>query len=321
MRCAVTLGVFEALDKKEGQGLDQLSGSLKIEREPLNNFLKALEYLKLVVSIDKRYYNHPTNSFIFLKKHQHIFHVYSRLEYMHRVTGPACSFLEESIVNNKPYGLYNLYGKECKSFYEAISKDKVRMPYFDAFMQDFTNMNKERVTSDDFFSKHKKILDVGGSTGEIALSLANHHPGIEVTVLDFPDVLKVTAKKFSEKGMAERLKTYAGDPLKDLQSGHDCILFFHFLDIFSPEDNRVLFRNAYQALPSRGSVGIFTPVTYDDKSCQNDLLGPYFLCLAEGQGKFYTEHQITEWLGKEKFSNISVKPLPFDEVLITADKR
>ena len=130
MRCAVTLGVFEALDKKEGQGLDQLSDSLKIEREPLNNLLRAMEYLKLILSIDTRYYNHPTNSFIFLKKHQHIFHVYSRLEYMHRVTGPACSFLEESIVNNKPYGLYNLYGKECKSFYEAISKDKVRMPVF-----------------------------------------------------------------------------------------------------------------------------------------------------------------------------------------------
>ena len=107
MRCAVNLGVFEELEKKEGQTLEQLSDALELQREPLNNLLRAMEYLKLVLSIDRRYYNHPTNSFIFLKKHQHIFHVYSRLEYMHHVTGPACSFLEESIIKNKPYGCCN----------------------------------------------------------------------------------------------------------------------------------------------------------------------------------------------------------------------
>lgn len=320
LRCAVTLGVFEELEKNEGQTIDQLSTSLNIEESPLNTFLRALEYLKLIIRIDVQYFNHPTNSFIFFKKYQHIFHVYSRLEYMHNVTGPACSYLEESIINNKPYGLYNLYGKDCKSFYEAISKDTNRMQYFDAFMQDFTNMNKDRVTSDSFFSKQNKILDVGGSTGEIALSLSHHHHHLQITVLDFPDVLRITSQKFKDRGLEDRLTTYSGDPLKEMPKGYDCILFFHFLDIFSPENIRVLLRNAYLALPSQGAIGIFTPVTYDDRSCQNDLLGPYFLCLAEGQGKFYTQKEIVGWLEKEQFANISAKALPFDEVLITANK-
>lgn len=52
----------------------------------------------------------------------------------------------------------------------------------------------------------------------------------------------------------------------------------------------------------------------------SDLMGPYFLCLAEGQGKFYPEKSIVEWLRNERFTNISVKQLPFDEVFITAEK-
>lgn len=320
LRCAMKLGIFDELDKKEGQTIEELSASLHLEQYPLNVLIRALEFLKLVINVDLHYYNHPLNTMSFLKKHNDIFYSDTLLDFMHHVIGPACSFLEESVTTNKSHGLYNLYGKDC-NFYESISKDKTRIQYFDAFMKNITNRNKDRVTSDSFFSKQKKVLDVGGSTGNIAISLAKHHSELEVTVLDFPEILKIASEKFRDLGLENRLYTCMGDPLNELPSGHDCIIFFHFFDIFSPEDNQRLLKNAFSALPSGGSIGIFTPVTHELKSCPNDLLGPYFLCLAEGQGKFYPQKDIEDWIRKENFVNISVRELPFYEAFITAEKK
>ncbi len=319
LRCGVTLGIFDELDKNEGQSVAQLSAVLNVDQYALNICLRALDYLKLVINIDMQYYNHPLNTMSFLKRNQDIFHSDTQLDYMQHIVGPACSFLEQSIVTSEPHGLYNLFGKD-RNFYEAISQDEKRMPYFDAFMKNITNRNKDRVTSDSFFSKRKKILDVGGATGDIAVSLAQHHSALEVTVLDFPEVIKRASEKFKGLGLEERLHTLTDDPLKGLPSGYDCMLFFHFFDIFSPDDIRVLLRNAYNALPSKGAICIFTPVNYKETVTHSDLFGPYFLCLAEGQGKFYTKEQIVEWINSEKFTNISVKELPFDDVFSTAEK-
>ena len=319
LRCAVTLKLFDELDRKEGQTIDELSASLNIERYPLHICLRALEYLRFVMDIDSHYYNHPLNTMSFLAKYRHIFHADTRLDYMHHVVGPACFYLEQSLTSNQPHGLYNLYGKDS-NFYDAISKDQERMKYFDAFMKNITNRNKDRVTSDSFFSKHKRILDVGGSTGDIAVALLRHHPELEVTVLDFPEVVKIASQKFKDYGVEKRLNTCTGDPLNELPAGYDCILFFHFFDIFSPMDIKVLLKNAYEVLPSQGSICIFTPVSFSHKVTHSDLLGPYFLCLAEGQGKFYPQENIVEWIKHEKYTNICVKQLPFDEVLISADK-
>jgi ubiquinone/menaquinone biosynthesis C-methylase UbiE len=319
LRCAVTLNIFDELDKKQGQTLDELSASLNLERYPLQICLRALDYLKLVITIDGHYYNQPVNTMSFLTKYRDIFHFDTQLDYMHHIVGPACFYLEQSVLSNKPQGLYNLFGKDC-NFYDAISKDKERMTYFDAFMKNITNRNKDRVTSDPFFSRHKRVLDVGGSTGDIAISLAQYHPELQVTVLDFPEVVKIASQKFKDCGFEKRLHTCTGDPLKALPAGYDCILFFHFFDIFSPTDIEILLRNAYEALPSGGSIGIFTPVSYSHRAAYSDLYGPYFLCLAEGQGKFYTQEDIVAWTKQKHFTELSVKQLPFSEVFISAVK-
>ncbi|MEN8263445.1 MAG: class I SAM-dependent methyltransferase [Nitrospirota bacterium] len=319
LRCGMKMGIFDELDKKEGQTIEELSASLHIEQYPLKVLIRSLEFLKLLINIDLHYYNHPLNTMTFLSKNEDIFYSDTWVDFMHHVVGPACSYLEESVKTNETHGLYNLYGKD-RNFYEAISEDKTRIQYFDAFMKNITNRNKDQVTSDSFFAKHKKVLDVGGSTGNIAISLAQHNPDLRVTVMDFPEILKIASEKFRELGLESRLDTYSGDPLNELPSGHDCIIFFHFFDIFSPEDNQRFLKNAFNALPPGGSIGIFTPVTDDLKSCPNDLLGPYFLCLAEGQGKFYPEKDIVDWIKKENFVNISSRDLPFKESFITAEK-
>lgn len=319
VRCGMNLGIFDELDKKEGQTLSELSTALGLQQYPLEICLRVLEYSQFLVEIDSRYYNEPCNVLSFLTKHQEIFATSPTLEYMHKIVAPACAYLEESVRDNQPRGLHHLYGKG-RNFYAAISENKEDIACFDKFMASTTEKNKDRVTSDPFFGRRRRILDVGGSTGTIALSLAGHHESLEVTVLDFPDVLKITEQRFKEQGLDGRLKTHTGNPLETLPSGYDCVLFFHFVDIFSPAENVTLLKNAYSALPSGGAVAIFTPVTFEHMGSPGDLFGPYFLCLAEGKGRFYTEENIGGWLKETGYTDVAVKELPFTEVLITAKK-
>ncbi len=319
-RSGMVLGLYDALDKQEGQTLKQLSETLQVEHYPLEILLKSLEYGQVLIKINDEYYNNPTLTFFALDKNEALFSLKTTIEYFTHVVDPSYAALPSSIKENKPKGLTEIFGENCSNFYEAISEDPAKNKYFADFMQKFTNLNKSEVTSESIFETCGNLLDVGGNKGEIALALAKRHPQIKVTVFDFPEVIKVAQKRFEENKLDDRLKVYNGNALKEIPSGYDCILLFHFIDIFSPEENRMILRNAYNALPEGGTICIFTPITYSDKRSLNDLMGNYFLNLANGKGAFYEVDKIIKWLEDEKFVISSKKHFPFDEIFIVAKK-
>lgn len=319
-RSGMVLGLYDALDEREGQTLDQLSDNLKIEYYPLEILLKSLEYAQVIIKIGDKYFNSPTVTFMALEKNEKLFALRTTMEYFNHVVDPSFSVLPSSIRENKPKGLNKMFGDNCSNFYEAISEEPARNKYFSDFMQGFTNLNKDQVTSESIFSKCKNLLDVGGNTGEIALALGKRNPNIKVTVLDFQEVIKLAQKRFEENNLSDRLKVYSGNALKEIPTGYDCMLLFHFIDIFSPEENRIILRNVYNALPEGGTICIFTPITYSNKRSVNDLMGNYFLNLANGKGAFYEVNNIIEWLEDAKFVISSKKYYPFNEIFIVANK-
>ena len=319
-RSGMVLGLYDALDEREGQTINQLSDNLHIEYYPLGILLKSLEYAQVIIKIGDKYFNSPTVTFMALEKNERFFALRTTMEYFNHVVDPSFSVLPSSIRENKPKGLNKIFGEDCSNFYEAISEEPVTNKYFSDFMQGFTNLNKDEVTSETIFSECENLLDVGGNNGEIALALAKRNPKVMVTVLDFQEVIKLAKKRFEENKLTGRLKVCSGNALKEIPTGYDCILLFHFIDIFSPEENKTILRNAYNALPEGGKICIFTPITYSKKRSINDLMGNYFLNLANGKGAFYEVDNIVEWLENEKFVISSKKYYPFNEVFIVAKK-
>ncbi len=102
----------------------------------------------------------------------------------------------------------------------------------------------------------KSILDLGGGPGTFALEFMEQHPGLEGTVFDLPDTLRVTRKILKEKGHAKRpLKLIPGDFLKDPIPGrYDAVLASNILHMLSEKECAVVLKKAVGALNPGGVV-------------------------------------------------------------------
>ena len=243
------------------------------------------------------------------------------LEYSDSVIAPALQSLEESVRSGRPEGLSRLYSNQGQSFYESIAADPIRGPIFSRFMRAYSSINRDAVAQHKVFSGPLKILDLGGGDGDLAMAIANHNEGSEVTVADLPAVIERTSKAFAAHRYASRLHTIEMDILQDpLPHGFDIILCAHVLDILSPEEITGLLRKIRDVLDLKSKLVIFTPVTANH-GCGpllNSLMGIYFLALARGKGRFYSTKMLQAIARDCDFNSFRDFPLPCDEVLLIA---
>lgn len=318
LKTAHRVGVFAELHHRPDQTLDELAEALALEAYPLHVILVGLGSQGLVEKIDGRYRN---NAFLSagLAGAAYDGALGKLIEYMDGVINPAMEHLEASVREGRPVGLEERYGGGA-SFYEVLSEHPVDNDLFQTAMRADTGFNRERVARDRRFAE-RRILDVGGNVGELALAIARNHPGARVTTLDYPAVAEKARARFAESGFADRLDAVGADVLHEpFPTGFDCVLFGHFIDIFSPDEVRDFFRRARFSLEPGGFVRVFGSVLRDDESgpVANGLLSAYFLALADGKGRIYTVRETSEALRAAGFRDVRVKELPKGEAVIDA---
>ena len=72
-----------------------------------------------------------------------------------------------------------------------------------------------------------RLLDVGTGSGCVAVTVARHHPGAQVTAVDLsPEALAVAARNAARHGVSERVHFHEGDLFAPLPPGEpfDCIV-------------------------------------------------------------------------------------------------
>jgi ubiquinone/menaquinone biosynthesis C-methylase UbiE len=321
VRTGCNVGLFDLLQERPGLTLEELHRTLKIAVYPLAVILPGLCSLGLLHKIGGQFYNAPLLVQPFLKgAYNDLFR--KHLEYMHHVIAPAGMYLQETVLENRPVGLHQLFG-QTDDYYHAISIDVARRPYFYNFIGTYTQVNRDRVAGLPFFSAFPKILDAGGNTGEMSLAIARHHPAVTVTVFDFPAAVAQASERFQGSGMEERLAVLAGNFFQDgFPTGFDCILLSHFMEMLSPEDYQEYLREAFEQLPPGGAVCIFTPVIRDDETgpLSYTIISAYFMFLANGQGRLYSARSISTWLEDVGFVDIERHLLPINEVVLVGRK-
>lgn len=62
-------------------------------------------------------------------------------------------------------------------------------------------------------SAARKMLDVAGGTGGMAIRLCEANPQLETTILDFPNVVAIGEKYVAEAGLADRISFVGGNAL------------------------------------------------------------------------------------------------------------
>jgi 1,4-dihydroxy-2-naphthoate octaprenyltransferase len=321
LRAAHRIGLFAALHDVPGLTREQLARALGVPHHSVEVLLLGLVSMRIAEKIEDRFYLDPLLSGLLAERDGGLVKI---LAFFDDVINPAMAHLEESVRSGRPAGLHRLYGDDARSFYQAIGRDAHKGCVFQEAMRADTALNRERVAASAVFAGPKRVLDVGGGAGDLAMAIAARHPASRVSVLDFPEAADHARGRFRERGFSDRLDAVGVDLREGpLPQGYDVVLFAHFLDIFSRDEVRGFLAKAYEALPPGGAVCVFGSVMNDDERgpAMYGVLSSYFLCLADGRGRFYTAGQIAEALRAAGFDDIERTLLPRSEVMLHGVKR
>lgn len=108
------------------------------------------------------------------------------------------------------------------------------------------------------FSACRRLLDVGGNSGEFALRLCRAHPELRATVLDLPLVCQIGRTHVAAEAEAPRIEfVSAGETPTEFPSGVDTVCFKSMLHDWPDAEMRQFLERAWRALDRGGRVVIF----------------------------------------------------------------
>ena len=158
----------------------------------------------------------------------------------------------------------------------------------------------------------KRMLDLGGGSGAYSIAFARALPGLRSEILDRSDVLPLTQGYIREAGLADRIATRAGDMLSDpLGENYDLILASAICHMFSPEENRSLFRRVRHALGPKGKFIVQDFILEPDKTApQFAALFSLNMLVGTRVGSSYSEPEYVSWLRDAGFAEVRRVRLP-----------
>ena len=173
------------------------------------------------------------------------------------------------------------------------------------------------------FSTHKTLLDVGGGSGALAITLAQTHPNLHATVADLPSIIPITRQFIEEANATGQVHILSADAVRERLSGaYDVIVARHVIQVLSAEDSRALLRNLAAVLNPGGVIHLIGWVLDNSRLTPRNTVG-YNLILLTGydDGQAYTEQEYYEWLAEAGFSDFERVVKPDGASILTAYKQ
>jgi SAM-dependent methyltransferase len=110
----------------------------------------------------------------------------------------------------------------------------------------------------------RRLLDVGGNSGEFASQACARFAGLSATVFDLPAVCALGRRHLAATGRAGRVVFHDGDLRADaLPAGHDVVSFKSVLHDWPPEHAAAFLGKAADALEPGGRLVIFERMPLD----------------------------------------------------------
>lgn len=166
----------------------------------------------------------------------------------------------------------------------------------------------------------RRILDLGGGSGAYSIAFAKASQAIECVILDIPEVIGLTHDYVQRAGVGDRVHIRPGDMLTSpLDTGYDLVLLNAICHMFSPEQNRSLFRRTKDALARGGRLIVQDFILNPDKTApRHAALFAINMLVATKEGSSYSEPEYAEWLRDAGFNEVHRVKLPGPSDLIVA---
>ncbi len=140
--------------------------------------------------------------------------------------------------------------------------------------------------------------------------------------MDLPDVIPIAKQHIEKAGLSDRVKVRAGDMLtSNLGQNFDVVLISAICHMFSPEENRNLFKRAHAALAPRGRLVVQDFILEPEKTAPRfAALFSLNMLVGTKAGASYSEPEYEEWLREAGFPDVCRVRLPGPTGLMIATR-
>jgi len=284
----VELGLYDLLAAKPDMNLDEVAGGLGLSRQPARILMVGLTALGVVIRSPEGSYRNADLTEARLVKGKPGYAA-PILGWQAHIVYPGMQDFVASLKQNRNAGLDRFEGAE-PTLYQRLTHDKPLQKVFQDAMSALSRQANSFLPAAMDFGKYRQVVDAGGGDGTNAMAIANRYPTVKTCVFDSASVCEHAQQNIRQAGMADRVFTWPGNFFHDpFPPGTDCIVYCHILTIWSMDNNRILLKRTFDALPEGGAVVIFNMMGADDDSgpLSTALGSPYFLAIATGEGMLH----------------------------------
>lgn len=227
---------------------------------------------------------------------------------------PKWLSLTEVVRTGLPSNSVNLEGTGAEFFVELV-KDIFAMSYKPAqALADALGIESA--------TKAISVLDIAAGSGVWGIALAQKSSKVEVTAVDWPEVLEVTKEYARRFGLGDRFHYIAGDMLEvEYGTGYSVATLGHILHSDGEVRSKVLLKKVCDALAPGGTIAIAEMVPNEERT------GPPFplifavnMLVNTDVGDTFTFNEIAGWLHAAGFTDVRQLDAPGPSPLILATK-
>jgi acetylserotonin N-methyltransferase len=257
---ALSLGVFDALHEGPAS-LENLAGRLHSPSHALERLLGACCGLGLLERRDGLYHNRPVAT-RFLRVHSPET-LSGYMLYSDRISFRLWARLEDA-VREGTHRWNQEFGGGANIFEHFFATEDAKLTFL-AGMHGLGLLASPALAAAFDLSRFRRLVDLGGGTGHLAIEVCRKHPGITACVFDLPSVTPVAQHYIAQAGLADRIATAAGNFFDDALPQADLYSVGRILHDWSDEKVRALLEKVHKALPSGGGLLICEKILNEER--------------------------------------------------------
>lgn len=312
MFAGVSLGVFDALVESPKEAAE-LATQLGCDVDAMRRLLESLVGVGLLERTGDHFRNTPA-------AHEYLTsgsptRMTGYVQYSNRVMWQMWGNLEGAIQEGT-HRWQQTYGWDGPIF-SSFFKTEEAMREFLMGMHGFGMITSPKVVSAIDLSRFKRLVDLGGATGHLAMAACQRYPEMRATVFDLPAAIPLAREIAGQSNVAARIDFVAGDFFEDPLPPADLFWLGRIIHDWSEAKIQRLLTKVFEALPSGGAIAVGEKMLFESKDGPRwaQLQDINMLIVTEGRERSLSEYE--ELLTKVGFVDIvgCRTPAPLDVVL------
>jgi SAM-dependent methyltransferase len=208
------------------------------------------------------------------------------LRFWDRLSYPTWTRFEDAVRTGRPQSTLSLAEEDQRIFSEGV--EAIQAAPAQALPDTYD------------FSRHGRVLDLGGGTGSWLLAILGRHPHLNGTLFELPMAAGIARQRFADHPAGKGAEVVEGDFFVDpIPGGHDAVLVANVMHLFSPEHNLELLRRIREGVPDGAHlllVDFWTDRTHTQPALAALMAGEFLVIT--GEGDVYSEEEVAGWLAQ-----------------------